>query len=53
MRKIEIVDEEILIVKQALSLYKEKLQKEKSKINIFEVEVVEKILEKIKKELNK
>jgi hypothetical protein len=51
MRKIEIIEEEILVTKQALSLYKAKLQEENTLVNMSELEIVDKILENIKDEL--
>jgi hypothetical protein len=53
MRKVEIIEEEILIVKQALSLYKEKLDEENTVINRSDVQIVDIILAKIKDELKK
>jgi hypothetical protein len=53
MRKIEIVEEELLIVKQALSLYKEKLDEENTIINRADDKIVDSILTKIKDELKK
>jgi hypothetical protein len=53
MRKIEIVEEEILIVKQALSLYKEKLLEENTIINRSDIEIVDNVFMKIKEELKK
>jgi hypothetical protein len=53
MRRIEIIDEEVLIVKQSLSLYKEKLENLNSRMSISEIEVIDKLLKKIRIELNK
>jgi hypothetical protein len=53
MRKVEIIEEEILITKQALSLYKEKLQEENTLVNRSEIEVLDRILTNIKNELKK
>ena len=50
---MEIIEEEILIVKQALGLYKEKLQEENTIINRSEIEILDRIFEKIKYELKK
>lgn len=53
MCKVEIIEEEIIVVKQALSLYKDKLQENNRIIDRSEVETVNKILDKIKEELKK
>lgn len=53
MRQVTVIDEEILVVKQALSLYKEKLETEHQHINGFEIETANNILKKIKEELTK
>lgn len=53
MRKVEIIEEEILVTKQALVQYKDSLQGESSRVNILEIEVIDKILKKIKEEFNK
>jgi hypothetical protein len=53
MRKIEIIEEEILIVKQALGLYKEKLQEVNTLVDRSEIEIIDAIFNKIKEELKK
>lgn len=53
MRKVEIMDDEILITKQALSLFKEKLEEENTVVNRLEIEVIDRILLTIKEELTK
>lgn len=53
MRKVELKDDEILITKQALSLFKEKIQEENTVVNRLEIEVVDRILHNIKNELIK
>lgn len=53
MRKVEIEEEEILIVKQALCDYRDKLVTENQRYLGSDIEIANKILKKIKDELNK
>jgi hypothetical protein len=51
MRKIEIIETELIIVKQALDEYKEKLQRDNIRSYKFESESIDLIFKKIRDEL--
>lgn len=53
MRKIEIIEEELLIVKQALAELKEKLSSDNTKVVREDSAIIDGILRKIREELNK
>lgn len=53
MRKVEIIEEEILIVKQALSEMKDKLSANQNRVGRDDIMIIDNILKKIKTELNK
>lgn len=53
MCKVEIIEEEILIVKQAISELKDRLSVDQNKIGRDDTVIIDNILKKIKIELNK
>lgn len=53
MRKIEITEEEILLVKQAICDYRDKLVSENGRYSKPEIELAESILKRIREELNR
>lgn len=52
MRKVEITDEEILIVKQALCELKDRKNDNPNKVERYDLEIIDNILKKIKNELS-
>lgn len=53
MRKVEITEEEILVVKQALCDMKDKLSINQNKVGRDDIIIIDNILKKIKTELTK
>lgn len=53
MRKVEFIDEELLIIKQSIDLYKEKIQSENARLAASEMQTIEIMIKKLKQELNK
>ncbi|MBC8059629.1 MAG: hypothetical protein H7Y18_03085 [Clostridiaceae bacterium] len=53
MRKVEFIDEELLIIRQSLDLYKEKIQLENARSAASELKTIEEMVKKLKHELNK
>ena len=51
MRKIEIIENELIIVKQALDEYKENLQRDNRGSYKFESETIDAIIKKIREAL--
>jgi hypothetical protein len=53
MRKVEFIEEELLILKQSLDLYKDKMQSENARLAASELQTIDEMLKRIKLELNK
>lgn len=53
MRKVELVEEEILIVKQALAQMRARIENAHDRVNRDDVTIIDKILKKIRAELVK